>query len=150
MMAVADVTRGVVHAEIDLESSPSDVFGALTDPEQLSAWWGSDETYRTSDWQLDLRPGGKWSCRARGRDGESTVHGEILELDPPKLLVLTWHPSWERFISTTIRYELTPIDGGTRLRVVHSGFGEHRDACSGHAEGWKLVLAWLAAHTKVR
>jgi len=30
--------------------------------------------YRTYDWQVDLRAGGKWSTRARGSDGtESTV-----------------------------------------------------------------------------
>ncbi|MDQ3031064.1 MAG: hypothetical protein M3Y87_01500 [Myxococcota bacterium] len=55
MRAIADVPSGVVRAEIAIEGEPDGVWGALTDPEQLAAWWGGDQ-YRTFDWTIDLRP----------------------------------------------------------------------------------------------
>jgi uncharacterized protein YndB with AHSA1/START domain len=39
------------------------------DADELTAWWGSDDVYRTSGWKVDLRAGGKWSALAHGADG---------------------------------------------------------------------------------
>ena len=77
MRALASVVSGVVKAEIEIEATPARVFRALTDPTELAAFWGSDDMYRTSDWKIDLRPGGSWSAVARGADGSGmTVDGE--------------------------------------------------------------------------
>lgn len=145
MRAVADVTRGVVHAEIEIAAPPEAVFDALTEPEQLATWWGGDQ-YRTFDWRLDLRVGGGWSVRTEGRNGAQRVHGEFLEIARPSRLSYTWHASWDSFARTVIRYDLAPIATGTRVTVVHDGFEGRREACEGHAMGWQLVLGWLGAH----
>ena len=144
MRALANVDGGVVKAEIELAAPPERVFRSLTDASELVAWWGADEMYRTKDWVIDLRPGGKWSTRAVNADGtESTVDGEYLEVDPPRRLVYTWRPSWDDYAVTTIEYELRPIASGTRLLVTHSGFGDRGTAAAGTGEGWKRVLEWL-------
>lgn len=144
--ALADPAAGTIHAQIDIEAPPEDVFQALTDPVELAAWWGSPDTYRTFDWRIDLRVGGAWSCQAEdhatGRRGE--VRGEYRELDPPHRLAYTWQPSWDGFLASTIQIELQPHAGGTRVRVIHTGFEGRPESCQGHAEGWKRVLAWLA------
>lgn len=145
MRAVADVTRGIVRAEIEIEAPPDVVFGALTEPEQLASWWGG-ELYRTYDWKMDLRPGGTWSAEAESPRGRSQVGGEILEVDPPSSLTLTWKASWDGFALTTIRYRLDAIPTGTRVTVVHDGFAGRPESCEGHAQGWDNVLGWLAAH----
>jgi uncharacterized protein YndB with AHSA1/START domain len=146
--AVADVTEGTIHASIDIDAAPEEVFDALVEPEQLAAWWGSADSYRTFDWKLDLRPGGEWSTQAKNvADGhESSVRGKYLEIERPRLLVYTWQPSWDGFAETTIVIELSAIATGTRVRVTHSGFGERAESAGGHAEGWKNVLSWLSAH----
>jgi uncharacterized protein YndB with AHSA1/START domain len=146
MSAVADVAAGTIHAAIDLPAPPDRVFQALTTPAQLAAWWGSEDLYRTHSWQVDLRVGGVWSCQAEGPQGKSSVRGKYLEIDRPKLLVVTWEPSWDDFQTTTIRYDLQPTPAGTRLKVTHTGFGPRADSCQGHAAGWNRVLEWLAAH----
>ena len=147
MRAVANVDAGVVKAEIEIEATPDRVFRALTDPTELAAWWGSDDMYRTQDWRVDLRPGGKWSARARGADGTSmTIDGEYIEVDPPWRLVYTWRPSWDDFVLTTVRYDLEPTRTGTRLLVTHTGFGDRDLAATGTGEGWTRVLEWLAEH----
>ena len=145
MRAVADVTRGIIRATVDIAAPPERVFAALTEPEQLAAWWGG-ELYRTYDWQMELRPGAAWSARASGRDGESTVGGEILEVDPPRRLVLTWEASWDAFQRTVIHYSVDPIATGTRVTVVHDGFAGRPESCENHTQGWHLVLGWLAGH----
>ena len=144
MRALANVDGGVVKAEIDLAAPPERVFRSLTDGNELAAWWGSDGMYRTTEWVIDLRPGGKWSTLAVGVDGsKSTVGGEYLEVDPPRRLVYTWRPSWDDFQETTVRYDLVPTATGTRLLVTHSGFGEHAVRAEGTGDGWKHVLDWL-------
>jgi len=147
MRALASVDSGVVKAEIEIEATAARVFRALTDPTDLAAFWGSDDMYRTSDWKIDLRPGGRWSAVARGADGSGmTVDGEYLEVDPPRLLVFTWRPSWDDYAVTTVRYDLEPTATGTRLRVTHTGFADRDMAAAGTGEGWKRVLQWLAEH----
>lgn len=149
--AVADVERGVIHARIEIHAPPDAVFRALTDPRELAAWWGSADTYQTSDWRVDLRPGGRWSAAARRRNEErlTTVRGEYRVVDPPRVLEYTWEPSWEDFQQTLVRIELEATGAGTRMTVTHSGFGARAEGCRMHGEGWKLVLEWLAGHVSV-
>lgn len=148
MSAVADVTRGVIHAVIDIAAAPARVFEALTSPAQLASWWGSADTYRTHDWHCDVRPGGEWGCIATNADGvtKTTVGGAYLVVEPPHVLELTWKPSWDPGPETIVRYELEAIAAGTRVKVVHRGFGERVESCKGHEAGWNNVLGWLTAH----
>ena len=147
MRALANVDGGVVKAEIEIEAPPERVFHSLTDPGELAAWWGSDDMYRTHDWQIDLREGGRWSVQTRATDGtQMSVHGTYIEIDPPRRLVYTWCPSWDDFAETTIEVDLQPTTGGTRVVVTHTGFGGRATAAEGTGEGWKRVLEWLGEH----
>ena len=97
MTAGTEAALGVVRAVMEVAGSPEKVFRALTDPKELEQWWGSDDVYRTFGWVSDLRPGGERSCQARtpGREELSTVKGEYVVIDPPKVLEFTWLASWE-------------------------------------------------------
>ena len=144
MRALANVDGGVIKAEIEVAAPPDRVFRSLTDPAELEAWWGSDEMYRTTEWTIDLRPGGKWSTVALGADGSRmTVDGEYLEVDPPRRLVHTWRPSWDDYAETTVRYDLVPTATGTRVLVTHTGFDARAEQAAGTGEGWTRVLEWL-------
>jgi uncharacterized protein YndB with AHSA1/START domain len=144
MRALANVDGGVIKAEIEVAAPPDRVFRSLTDPAELEAWWGSDEMYRTTEWTIDLRPGGKWSTVAFGADGSRmTVDGEYLEVDPPRRLLHTWRPSWDDYAETTVRYDLVPTATGTRVLVTHTGFGDRAEQAAGTGEGWTRVLEWL-------
>ncbi len=153
MSALPDVVHGVVYAAMDFDAPPERVFRALTDPAELAAWWGADDAYRSFDWQVDLRVGDTYRSRQRSATDptapETTVEGEYLVIDPPRLLVCTWRPSWEDVPETTIRYELTPTAaGGTRLVLTHTGFAGRAGACEDHARGWTAVLGWLHAYSE--
>ena len=144
MTAVSDVASGVVRAVVELAASPERVFAALTEPKQLEMWWGSDEMYRTFDWQTDLRPGGIRNCQARSPKGDlSWVRGEYLVVDPPRVLEFTWNASWDQGPMTRVRMEVAPVGSGSRLTVIHSGFGEDAKRSGNYADGWNRVLGWL-------
>jgi uncharacterized protein YndB with AHSA1/START domain len=57
--AVADVTQGMLLATIDIQAALERVFRAVTS-EELTRWWGSEDTYRTTKWTGDVRVGGAW------------------------------------------------------------------------------------------
>lgn len=105
-----------------IKASPERVWEAITSPE-----WNSRYAYKTAG-EYDLRPGGTYrvataDMRAMGAP-ELFIDGEVLEVDPPHLLVQTWHPYFtpESAPETPGRltWELTEENGGvTRLTVTH-------------------------------
>ena len=55
-----------------------------------------------------------------------SVRGEYIEVSPPTRLVRTWLADWDGGNATTLTYELSSIDGGTRLTLWHEGFASAR------------------------
>ena len=143
--AIADVSTGLILATVEIAAPPERVFRALTS-EELVKWWGAEDLYRTTQFQADVRVGGKWRSEGKGSDGAPfSVEGEYLEVDAPKKVSFTWKPQWEKGLETKVTYLLEAIDSGTRVVLRHEGFGERMDSCRGHAEGWERVLGWLTA-----
>jgi len=147
--AVADASAGSIVATVEIAASPDRVFRALMSAE-VARWWGAEGLYRVTHWQADLRVGGAWMSSGKGADGkEFKVQGRILELDPPRRVVKTWNYDWEGGgEETTLTYQLQPIEGGTRLKVLHTGFGSRKKACEDHASGWERVLGWLVDYSR--
>jgi uncharacterized protein YndB with AHSA1/START domain len=138
--------QDVINAEIQIGAPPARVFAALTDPEQVPQWWGQQGMYRITNWHNDLRPGGKWRSEGVGADGKGFhVEGEYLEVDPPRLLVHSWNSSWCGGLNTIVRWELEACNGGTLVRLSHSGFAENVQAAKDHSQGWSRVLVWMEA-----
>jgi uncharacterized protein YndB with AHSA1/START domain len=145
--AIADAGSGTILATVEITAPPERVFRALTTPDEIVRWWGSDEVYCTTGWTADLRVGGRWRAEGRGADGQPfAVEGEFLEVDPPHKLVQTWKPDWLEGPVTTLTYRLEANPNGTRLIVRHEGFAENPEACRSHNDGWVLVLGWLERH----
>jgi len=145
MSATVRIIDENIVGELEVAAPPERVFAALSDPAELAAWWGSKDTYRTFDWESDLRVGGRRSCNAQNHaTGQMfTVKGEYLEVDPPRVLVFTWEPAWEKVHPTVVRFELTAIPSGTRIVMTHSGWGEARQVRESHEKGWPRVFGWL-------
>ena len=158
-MATAQMTpdSDAVQVEIFVAAPPARVFQAITDPAQTVQWWGQKGLYRVSKSHADVRVGGTWYTSGVGADGtEFTVSGQYLEVDPPRLLVHTWNPSYSNLHETVVRWELEPqevhglqsrgpskVGTGTLVRIRHSGFAGNVKACQDHGEGWKRVLGWM-------
>src|SRR5258708_22888246 len=110
MAPVAIVTdQDVVTAEIFIAAPPARVFEAITDPAQMSRWWGQNDVYRIKQTEADLRVGGKWSSVGEAADGTAfRIDGEYLELGPPRLLVQTSLASWTGPVPTIRPVPLQP------------------------------------------
>jgi len=163
-MATAVITpdQDTIVAEVFIAAPPERVFQAITDPQQMPRWWGQQGVYRITECKGDLRPGGKWSSVGMGMEGKPfRVDGEYLEIDPPRLLVQTWNPSWTGPLKTVVRWELEPhsvhslhssgpkkAGTGTLVRLRHEGFAGNPQAAMGHSEGWKRVFSWLEAYAE--
>jgi uncharacterized protein YndB with AHSA1/START domain len=132
----------VIHA------APERVYRALTDPEELVAWWGDPDMYWCTSWTLDLRIGGRWKSEGTNRQGGTfSVEGEFTELDPPRVVGFTWKPSWIES-TTRIRVVLTAIEGGTHVEWTQSGFAGNQRAIADHKGGLPSVLTWLKRYAE--
>lgn len=143
--AIADVTGGTILASVDIAVPPARVFAALTDGDEIIRWWGNPQVYTTTSWHTDFQVGGCWRADGVGADGRPFyVEGEFLEIEAPHRLVQTWEPQWDAGARTTLIYQLTAIEGGTRLVVRHEGFKGRPETCQAHSDGWAMVLGWLS------
>jgi uncharacterized protein YndB with AHSA1/START domain len=113
---VADVQRTAI-----LPVPPPAVWRALTDGEQLSAWFGGEV-------EIDAFPGGQLAVRAEGRVRRAV----IVDFDPGHRLAFRWLPPHRRvgFVwaadetepgtSGEVEFTLEEVPAGTRLTVVET------------------------------
>jgi uncharacterized protein YndB with AHSA1/START domain len=131
----------------EFDAPPEAVFRAWTVPSELAEWYGPaqfdtpEETIR-----IDLRVGGRYDLTMVRRDtGEEMPAGyEILELEPPSLLVLRADPMPRYGMPEPVitRVELHDLGGRTRMELIDGLYPEGR----GHAEmGWNSSFDRLAA-----
>ena len=151
-MATALVTANdeSIVTEIHIAAPAERVFKALTDERELMRWF-TDPGCPVKLWKMDARLGGcyryvteKGTVVVNGVS-EFECHGEILELDPPRLLVYTWIANWHNDKSrrTVVRWELTPEGSGTRVKVIHSGLELEDAARKDYSSGWPGVMELL-------
>ena len=154
-------TDDTVIAEIEIAVPPERVFKALTDEKQLFTWWGSEPSVDLAHFRMDARKGGRYdySCTPKGKkdfgpiteqlkeNGEVVFHchGEVLEIDPPRLLVWSWLANWHKDPkhATIVRWELTPTKVGTLVRVTHSALASEPESRKDYGSGWQGVLQLL-------
>jgi uncharacterized protein YndB with AHSA1/START domain len=146
MTTTKQAPTGTIVREIDIKATVARIFAAITDPQQVTAWWGNGDTYRCERMEQDFRVGGAWRTVGHGKDGKPfAVEGEYRVIDPPHTLEYTWRHDWGTRTDeeTLVRFELSDRgDGVTHLRVVHSGFADP-NVSDDHADGWTRVLGWL-------
>ena len=133
----ATLTPGVIERELRIAARPETVFSFWVEPDRLARWMGRIVT-------MEARPGGAYRIDYNGSD---IARGEVLEIDPPRRLVLSW--GWEAEGDATppgasrVEVTLTPDGAGTLLRLRHSELVDA--AVEGHAQGWDQFLPALAS-----
>jgi uncharacterized protein YndB with AHSA1/START domain len=132
----AEGERRGVRFERRYDATPADVWSALTDPERLARWLAAAE--------LDPRVGGTYVLRFAGDDESQTTRGQVLALEPERLLELSW--SYPGEPDTVVRFELRPDGDGTTLVLDHRGLPG--SAAPGYGAGWHAHLDSLAAHLR--
>jgi uncharacterized protein YndB with AHSA1/START domain len=135
--------QDAVISEIEIAAPPERVFKALTTRDQ-ALQWGTTDAFQVVSWEMDARPRGKWSFTSVEKGGakEYEHHGEVLEVDEPRVLAYTWFANWHEdpLHQTVVRWELTATPKGTNVKVTHSGLAKLPSAAAGYSQGWPGLL----------
>jgi len=122
--------EAIVTAQIN--KPPNEVFTGLIDPPQL-------ERYLADKATVEPRVGGKIDFGWEGGQGRARggCHGpiKILELEPDHKLSYSWRFQED----TVVTWVLEDSEGGTRLTLVHSGFGKDRSTDDYTCGWWKFI-----------
>jgi uncharacterized protein YndB with AHSA1/START domain len=158
---------GTVVCETVIAAPVERVFDALTDPQQILAWWVNEPFTKAVAIDMDPRPGGRWRFQWRTSEGVDygaigaqlrrngkerfEAWGEIIECARPRLLVWSWSASWHADPSrvTIVRWDLEATGGGTRVRVTHSGLQREGVAETDDGGGWRQVLALVRSFVEM-
>ena len=122
-----------------IRTTPQQLWTALTSPDFVRQYWFG--MHQETDWQA----GSPW--RLVFPDGRIADAGEILEIDPPRRLVLKWRnefrPELKEEGYSRCTMELEPVDGAVKLTITHSidrTGSKFIEAVSG---GWPRILSNL-------
>lgn len=126
----------VIYIEAPIER----VWAALTDGEHTRLYWSR---FVQSDWQVGSR------VEFLRADKSKLSHdGEVLEIDPPRRLAMTFDVSPEGVgeAPSRVTYQLSEEDGATRLAVTHEGFPPDSAVLKGISSGWPQILSSLKTY----
>jgi uncharacterized protein YndB with AHSA1/START domain len=137
-----------IEREVVIAAPIERVWAVITQPEHVGSWFGDAGA------EIDLRPGGTilihWADYGTG-------FGVVERVEPPHVFAWRGALLGETVVradnSTLVEFTLAPEGGGTRLRVVESGFNtlaisaeEALKQAEGNVEGWRIKTDELAAY----
>jgi uncharacterized protein YndB with AHSA1/START domain len=121
------------------------VFAAWTDPRQVASWWAPDGfEIPPESVEIEPRVGGRFHLTMVGGGNNFPYRSEILEIEPPELIVLRAEAIPEAGIAETITRVVFEADGQrTRMTVTAGPYTEEMRA---NAEaGWIALFGNLEA-----
>lgn len=141
-----------IEKEIQLKAPVSRVWRAITDYQEFGQWFG-----------VTLEGPFVAGSATRGKmkhPGYEHVEwkAEVKEITPETLFSFTWHPygidpkiDYSTETPTLIEFTLTPVDSGTLLRVVESGFDKvpewrREEAFRMDEKGWTAQMKNIEKH----
>ena len=127
-----------VRRETYIAAPPATVFAFLTDPEKILSWMGTEVT-------TEPHPGGLYLLKGVG-GGSRVARGTFREVVPVHRLAYSF--GWEGSEavppgSGLVEIDLIDRDGGTLLRMAHSGLPDAAQHAA-HDKGWAHYLGRLA------
>ena len=125
-----------VQGVIEIPAPREQVWRALTDPALVREWMGCLGFQPLPGHVFHLQPDRE--RRERG-DVEDAIACRLQILDMPRRLAFTW--AFPDTDETHVTIRLTPIPGGTHVRLVHSGWDQFEEQeTAAMREG--LARAW--------
>ena len=116
------------------------IWRTLTTSELIATWLMPNDFAAEIGHRFNFRtrPMGTW---------DGVVDCEVLACEPPRLLRYSWKggsdsdPAKGSRIDTTVTWTLTPVAGGTHLKMVHDGFvlPDDRIAYEAMSPGWSRI-----------
>lgn len=135
------MSESTIRLSTTVAAAPDAVFRALTDADELARWFPSSA-------ESDPRTGGAFTYRFEFDDASRnhTYAGAYHEVTPNERVSYPWQG---RLGTTRVEFAFTPAGDGTRVDLVHSGWGEGADwneAVEMHRQGWGAFLENLKSY----
>ena len=124
--------------ELFIHTTPAKLWEALTDGAVTRKYLFNETLH--SDW----KPGSEWY--STGPEGKRDVDGEVLECDPPRRLVITWHVLFDPELSneiSTVTYLIEKRGELCKLSVRHDLADAPKTAGQVNSDGWQWILSNL-------
>jgi len=149
MTDIALDTHDIVVDEV-FPHPPETIWKTLTASELIGRWLRMTpvgfEAVAGRRFTLQTTPAGAW---------DGVIRCRVLEAAPCERLAYAWtggdaaNVGYGSLLDTTVTWTLSRVNGGTRVRMVHSGFVLPRNetAFKGMSEGWKGVVQRIDAIT---
>ena len=122
-----------------IRTTPEKLWRALIEPEFTRKFWVG--TVQLCDWTV----GAPWKLMAP--DGHAADTGEVVEIDPPRKLVLTWQnhlfPEINAEGFSRVTYELVATGAVVKLTVTHTMDKKDSKLVKMVSNGWPHLLASL-------
>jgi uncharacterized protein YndB with AHSA1/START domain len=122
-----------------IRTTPEKLWEALIDPEFTRRYWC--ETRQESEW----KPGSAW--RILMPDGRVADSGEVVEIEPGRLLVLKWRNEFKPELHaegySRLAYELEKQSDSVKLTVIHAMDKPDSKLIQAVSGGWPHILASL-------
>ncbi|HEY1879037.1 MAG TPA: SRPBCC family protein [Caulobacteraceae bacterium] len=122
-----------------IRATSQKVWDALIQPEQTRLYWHG--VTQASDWTPDA----DWKMTLA--DGRVADAGRVVEIDPPRHLVLEWRnefmPELKAEGFSRCQFELSEEHGVTRLAVTHEIDVEGSKFIEAVSNGWPMILSSL-------
>jgi len=128
----------MVRRETQIAAPPATVFAFLTDPQKIVSWIGIEAS-------TAAHPGGIYLLKGIG-DRSRVARGAFREVVPVHRLAYSFGWDGDDEVppgSSLIEIDLIDQDGGTLLRMTHSGL-PNAQTCANHDKGWAHYLARLS------
>ncbi len=122
-----------------IRTSAEKLWSALIKPEFAKQYWFG--MHMESDW----KPGATWKLLFT--DGRVADIGQVLEIDPPRRLVVSWHnefrPELKAEGPANCAFELEPNGEIVKLTITHSSVKPNSKVIVAVAGGWPKILSNL-------
>lgn len=139
-------TQSIVVDEV-FPHAPETLWKTLTTGELIGRWLMTPtgfEAVTGNRFTFQTRAAGAW---------DGVIHCEVLEATPNERLAYAWaggdegNEGYGAPLDTIVTWTLSPVEGGTRLRLTHSGFVLPRNetAYRNMSDGWTKVVQTIGA-----
>jgi uncharacterized protein YndB with AHSA1/START domain len=122
-----------------IRTTPEKLWEALTDPKFIRQYWYGVNV------ECAWKAGAPWKMAFP--DGRVTDAGEILEIDPPRRIVIRWQNEWNPEMKaegpSRCTIDLTPLGDAVKLTITHVLDRPESKLIVGVAGGWPYTIANL-------
>lgn len=126
-------------SSIYIRATPEAIWRALTETDVTVRYYYGNAI--ESDW----RPGSAYRMTL---DGDLQIEGEIVEIDPPRRLVQSWHGVWDEGMAadapSRVTWEIEETEPGIcRVTLLHDGLVAGSSTLEQVSGGWPYILSGM-------